>query len=156
MEGLARESTCAFVFHSRPRCSLTRAQARLAFWTLAGVSFGVATGFAALGYWPVLPFAGLEVGILAWAFESLRAHDADYETLTIDGDAVVLEWRTARQHGRREMNRQWMRVELDCTAPGRGCRLHVCSHGREFEVGQFLSDDAREQLAVTLRSKLQV
>lgn len=156
MEEVAREPAGAFVFHSSPRCSLTRTQSRLAFWTLAGVSLGVAMAFAALGYWPILPFAGLEIGILAWAFEAQRAREHDFETLTIDGDAVVLEWRNARQCGRRELNRQWMRVELDCAAPGMGCRLHVCSHGRGSEVGQFLSDDARQQLAVTLRSKLQV
>ena len=156
MEGVAREPAGAFVFHSSPRSSLTRTQARLAFWTLAGVSFGVAMAFAALGFWTILPFAGLEIGILAWAFDTLREREQDYETLTIDGDAVVLEWRHARHCGRREMNRQWMRVELDCAAPGRSCRLHVRSHGRDTEVGQFLSDDARQQLAVTLRSKLQV
>ena len=156
LEGVASEPAGAFVFHSSPRCSLTRMQARLAFWTLAGVSFGVAMAFAALGYWPVLPFAGLEVGILAWAFDTLRERERDFETLTIDGDAVVLEWRHARHGGRREMNRQWIRVELDCAAPGRACRLRVRSHGRDTEVGQFLSDDDRQQLAVTLRSKLQV
>ncbi len=156
MEGVAQEPARAFVFHSSPRSSLTRTQARLAFWALAGVSFGVAMAFAALGYWPILPFAGLEIGILAWAFDALRERERDFETLTIDGDAVVLEWRHARQCGRREMNRQWMRVELDCAGPGRACRLRVRSHGRDTEVGQFLSDDARQQLAATLRSKLQV
>ena len=72
MEGVASGAAGAFVFHSRPRCSLTRGQAHQVFWALAAVCFGVAIAFSALGYWLVLPFAGLEVGLLAWAFEAMR------------------------------------------------------------------------------------
>jgi uncharacterized membrane protein len=103
-DGVARSLAGGFVFHSRPRCSLTRAQERLVFWSLVWVCFGAAIGFAVLGYWLVLPFAGLEIGLLAWALETMRKRESDYETLTIDGDAVVLEWRSGRQTGRRELN----------------------------------------------------
>lgn len=154
-EGVGRGSAGAFVFHSRPRCSLTRAQERLVFRSLAVLCFGMAIGFAVLGYWLALPFAGLEIGLLAWALETLRRRERDYETLTIEGDAVLLEWRSGRRSGRREMNRQWVRVACECSAPGRNCRLCLSSHGRETEVGLYLSDEARLQLAATLRSKLQ-
>lgn len=149
-----RGSAGGFVFHSRPQCSLTRAQERLVLGSLAALCFGVAIGFAVLGFWLVLPFAGLEIGLLAWALGALRSRERDYETLTIEGDAVVLEWRTGKRSGRREMNRQWVRVECDCAAPDRNCRLCVISHGSETEVGHYLSDEARRQLAATLRSKL--
>jgi uncharacterized membrane protein len=154
-EGCAGESAGAFVFRSRPNHSLTRPQERLAFWSLAALCFVTAIGFALLGYWLILPFAGLEIGLLAWAFEALRSHEGDYETLTIEGDVVVLEWHAGAHGGRREMNRQWARVVCDCSTPGRNCRLSVSSHGRETEVGQYLSDEERLQLAATLRSKLQ-
>jgi len=154
-DGVARCLAGGFVFHSRPRCSLTRAQERLVFWSLVGVCFGAAIGFAAVGYWLVLPFAGLEIGLLAWALEALRKRESDFETLTIDGDVVMLEWRAGKQSGRRKMNRQWVQVACECSAPGKDCRLSVRSHGRETEVGHHLSDEARLQLAATLRSKLQ-
>lgn len=154
-DGVARGSAGGFVFHSRPRCSLTRAQERLVFWSLVWVCFGAATGFAILGYWLVLPFAGLEIGVLAWALETMRKRESDYETLTIDGDAVVLEWRAGKQFGRRELNRQWVQVACDCSAPGKNCRLSVRSHGRETEIGHHLSDEARLQLASSIRNRLQ-
>lgn len=154
-EGMARGSAGAFVFHSRPSCSLTREQERLVFWAMAVLCMGTASVMAVLGYWPVLPFAGLETGLLAWALNALRNREDNYETLTIDGDTVVLEWRTDRRSGRREMNRQWVRVACDCATPGRNCRLSVSSHGRESEVGHYLSDEARQQLAATLRSRMQ-
>jgi uncharacterized membrane protein len=154
-ENVEVSSAGAFVFHSRPRCSLTRTQECRVFWSLVLLCFGTAIVFAVLGYWLILPFAGLEIGLLSWALDALRGREAQYETLTIDGDAVVLEWQTRGHGGRREMNRQWVRVQCDCSAPGRNCRLSVSSHGRETEVGHYLSDEARLRLAATLRSKLQ-
>ena len=148
-------SAGAFVFHSRPRCSLTRAEERLVFTSLAALCLGLAIGVAALGYWPVLPFAGAEVAFLAWALKTLRRREHDFETLTVDGDSVVLEWRCGRQAGRRTMNRQWVRVVCECSARGRNCRLCLRSHGRETEVGLYLSDEARLQLAASLIHRLQ-
>lgn len=148
-------SAGAFVFQSRPNHSLTHGQQRFVFWSLAGVCLATSSGFALLGYWLILPFAGLEVGLLAWALGALRSQEGDYETLTIEGDVVVLEWHAGTSGERREMNRQWARVVCDCRTPGRDCHLSLSSHGRETKVGQYLSDEARLQLAATLRRKLQ-
>jgi len=154
-EGCGGESAGVFKFESRPNQSLTRPQERLVFWSLAALCFATASGFAAMGYWLILPFAGLEIGLLAWAFNVLRSREADYETLVIEGDAVVLEWHSGPRSGRREMNRHWVRVACGCRTPGRNCRLSVSSHGRATEIGQYLSDEARLQLAATLRNRLQ-
>lgn len=143
-----------FVFRSRPQFSLTCAQERLAFRSLAALSFTTGGAFAYPGYWPVLPFVGLEVGLLAWAFRALRSREGNYEHLTIDGDRVVLEWRCGPREERRELNRQWIRVTCDCSAPGRDCRLSVSCCGRETEVGQYLSDEGRVRLASALQRQL--
>lgn len=151
----AGESAGAFVFLSRPNLSLTRPQERAVFWSLAALCFATASGFAWLGYWLVLPFAGLEIGLLAWAFRALRSREGDYESIVIDADTVVIEWRCGNDGERREMNRQWARVACNCRTPGRNCRLSLSSHGRATEVGQYLNDEARQQLATLLRSRLQ-
>lgn len=154
-EVCAEGSVGAFVFESTPNHSLTRSQERLVFWGLA-ILCCVAPGFFAwLGYWLMLPFAGLEIGLLAWAFAALRRREGDYEKLLIDGDSVVLEWHAGGRSERREMNRKWARVQCDCRTPGRNCRLTVMSHGRATEVGLYLSDEDRLELGATLRSKLQ-
>lgn len=154
-QGVKRSLASAFAFHSRPRCSLTRTQERLTFWTLVVLCFSTAIGFAVQGYWLILPFAGLEIGLLAWALESLRRREKDFETLTIHGDAVILAWQTEGRSGRREMNRPWIEVVCDCATPGRNCHLSVRSHGIATEVGHYLSDEARLKLAATLRERLQ-
>ncbi|MHB1250031.1 MAG: DUF2244 domain-containing protein [Polaromonas sp.] len=149
------ESAGVFVFRSCPNHSLTHRQQQRVFWSLAATCFVSASGLTLLGYWPILPFAGLEIGLLAWAWGHLRSREGNYETLTIEGDVIVLEWQAGSSGERREMNRQWARVICDCGAPGRNCRLSLRSHGRETIVGQYLSDEARLQLAETLRRKLQ-
>jgi uncharacterized membrane protein len=154
-EDCVGESAGAFVFQSRPNHSLTRHQQRLVFWSLAALCFAMASGFAWLGYWLTLPFAGLEIGLLAWVFSALRRREGDYESLVIEGDVVVLEWHCGNQGERRELNRQWTRVVCNCRTPGRNCRLSLCSHGHATAVGQYLNDEARLQLAATLRSRLQ-
>lgn len=115
--------------------------------------FGIASAFAALGYWLVLPFAGLEIGLLAWAFEAIRARESDYESVTIRGDTLILEWHDGKRSGRREMNRHWARVICHCRRSGR-CRVSLRSHGKETELGQFLSDEGRLALAKILRRQL--
>jgi len=148
-------SADAFVFQSRPNQSLSHPQERLVFWSLAALCLAAPSVFAYLGYWLMLPFAGLEIALLAWAFNILRNRGGNYETLVIEGDVVVLEWHAGGRGERREMNRKWARVACDCRTPGRNCRLSVSSHGRATEVGQYLNDEERLQLAATLRGKLQ-
>lgn len=146
--------SAAYVFMSRPNNSLTRIQGRMVFWSLVGLSFGAALVFAAQGYWLVLPFAGLEMGVLAWAFEALQQRRHDFESLTIDQDRVVVAWRQGEQQGRREFNRLWAQLECVCRAPGRDCHVYVRSQGSDTELGRFLDDAARMELAQGLRGRL--
>ena len=49
-------------------CSISPAAMLAVFASLAGVTLAIGAGFALLGAWPVLPFAGLEVAALGAAF----------------------------------------------------------------------------------------
>lgn len=149
------EPVDAFNFQSRPNHSLTRTQEGCVYWSLAVLCLGLATGFALMGYWLTVPFAALEIAFLAWVFRILRRRECDYETLSIEGDLMVLEWHAGTQGERREMNRQWASVVCTCNNSGRNCRLNVCSHGRATEIGKYLSDEGRLQLAALLRRRLQ-
>ena len=112
-----------------PNCSLTPQGARLFVGSLALVTFTVAGWFAARGLWPVLPFAGVEIGLLAWAVRaSLR-----------------------RGSRRTVFPRHWSRVTLRDPRPApHPSRLTIESHGRACEVGRFLTEDERRRLAARL------
>ena len=49
-------------------CSISPQGLALVFAALAALSLGIATVFAVLGAWLILPFAGLEVALLVAAF----------------------------------------------------------------------------------------
>ena len=137
----------------RPNCSLSPAERLFFLCFLASVSFGIALVFAWLGAWLILPFAGLEVGLLVWAFRQCSEHADDYEKITIKDDHLVIEARDASRMARHEFNRYWARVV--CTSDASGV-LHLAlrSHGREVMVGKCLTSEAKQALAKELRIHL--
>lgn len=134
----------------RPNCSLSPAGRRCVLFLIASVTFGIALGFAIAGAWPVLPFAGLEVGLLVWAFRELDGHAGDYELITIRGDSVVVERRDGHELSRHEFNRHWARLLTEQDGSGVQA-LRLRSHGREVVLGRCLAPEARAALARALR-----
>ena len=100
-------------------------------------SIGIATGFALLGAWLILPFAGLEMLVLWLAFRYVDRRAGDYERIAIAGDRVEIEFCEAGRRRSHELNRCWAQV-----VDGGG-RLALRSHGREFEIGRYLDDEQR-------------
>lgn len=147
---LRRESE--FRFTSRPNCSLTARGRVRVFWAIAGMTLGIAATFAALGYWLTLPFAGLEIGVLAWAFQALGRRSGDFETLTIRGDEVKLARKRDEQVEQFDFNRQWVSLVQD--RHGARVRVALRSHGREIDVGLFLDDEGRRALGRELQAWL--
>ncbi len=143
-----------YEFVSCPNRSLSPWQQRLAFWGLALPCMGIAGFFASLGYWLMMPFAGLEVGLLAWAFENIHAHDEDYESIKINGDRLLLEWHRAGKTHKRELNTHWAKAKCVCEQFENNCRFCVHSLGEAIELGRYLNDQGRIKLAEALRVNL--
>lgn len=143
-----------FVFLSRPNRSLGPAARRWVLLAIAATPIGIAAGAAAFGAWPILPFAGLEVALLALAFHVVGSHDADFERLEIRDHEVTVEARDASKHTRFVAHRQWARLVL--RERGRRCTLGLAYAGRTVELGRMLSDEGRRRLAEDVRSRLPV
>lgn len=148
------DQTGACCFESRPNCSLHGESRKLAFWLIASVSLGVASGFCLMGYWPVMPFAGLEVGVLAWAFGVIKRRESDFEKLIIDHDLVDLVTRREGKTEERKLNKPWTRVVLVCERPHTNCHVLIRSAGQDSEVGCHLNDEGRLELAQMLKEQL--
>jgi uncharacterized membrane protein len=124
-------------------------------WVLAAIAattFGVAAGAAAIGAWPVMPFAGLEIALLALAFRVVQWHDTDFERLEIGEHEVRVEARDAAQVTRFVANRPWARVVV--REQGARCTLRLAYAGRTVPLGRLLSDEGRRRLADDLRGKI--
>jgi uncharacterized membrane protein len=135
-----------------PNCSLTPQGAKLFVGGLGGVTFAVAGFFASQGMWPVLPFAGLEIGLLAWAVHASMRRGAEREVILVSDQEVVVERQAAAGSRRTVFPRHWARVKLHGPpAALHPSRLVIESHGRACEVGRFLTEEERRALAARLR-----
>jgi uncharacterized membrane protein len=143
-----------FVHLSRPNRSLGIAARRWVLGAIACMTLGVAAGATAMGAWPVMPFAGLEVAIVVLAFRVLGSHDADFERLEIGSHEVRVEAQEARNVTRFVAHRPWARVVM--RERGARCTLRLAYAGRMVPLGRMLSDEGRRQLAETLRGRLTV
>lgn len=114
--------------------------------------FGVASVFAWHGYWPILPFAGLEMLALCAAVVVTMRSNRYREVLIEDNGDIVLQ----SGHGRPE--REWRyplrATELLCELPRKPSdqvRLRLKAWGQDKEFGKCLTADEKIRLARRLR-----
>lgn len=143
-----------YVHVSVPNRSLGPAGRRWVLGIIATTSFGVASGAALIGAWPVMPFAGLEVALVALAFRIVQRHDADFERLEIDEHEVRVESRRASRTTRFVAHRPWAKVVVRDS--GMRCTLRLAYRGRSEPLGRLLSDEGRRALAARLRNRIAV
>jgi len=143
-----------YIHVSVPNRSLGPAGRRWVLGIIATTSFGVAGGAALIGAWPVMPFAGLEVALVALAFGVVRRHDADFERLEIDEHEVRVEARRAERLTRFVAHRPW--AKLVVRDRGMCCSLQLAYRGRSEPLGRLLSDDGRRALAQRLRGRIAI
>ncbi|HEY5644421.1 MAG TPA: DUF2244 domain-containing protein [Pseudomonadales bacterium] len=136
----------------RPNRSLTRRQLQLAFLGIAVVCLGIASAFAAIGLWPVLPFAGAEVIVVGIGFFLSARAGEEREIVLVGGNKVAVEKGRRRIRERMELQRAWAQIRL--LRPGirwYPSRLVIRSHGKAVELGAFLNEQERCQLADRLQ-----
>ncbi len=131
-----------------PNRSLSWNEAKVVVAVIAGFTLMVGISLAAMGYLLVLPFSGLEALAVAAAFYYVQRQGEVREVVTIDADTVVIERGRQEPETRVEFQRPWASVKLELS-PLRWhpSRLTIRSHGRYIEVGHFLTDGERRDLA---------
>ena len=137
-------------FDLAPHCSLTQRSALLFFGSVCFATFGVAGVATAMGYWPVLPFAGAEMLLLGWALKTSMDRRHEHEHIDVTESEVIIEYSRGTPT-RVVFPRHWARVKIRRPkSPLHRAHLVIESHGRAYEVGKFLSEEERLQLATHL------
>lgn len=133
-------------------CSISPAGLWRAFALIAAVTMGIATGFACLGAWLILPFAGLELLVLAGAFVVVGRHATDCEQIEVSAGRVRVEVRESERTVVHEFDPARAEVVL---AAGRG-GLQVWLRARDtlLEIGRHLDEASRAELATEMRRRL--
>jgi len=135
-----------------PNCSLTTRGAWLFFGSLCLTSFALAGFVAAQGFWPVLPFAGLEMALLGWALKTSMDRRHHRQTITVTPETVEILEQLPERRGTVVFPRHWAQVRIRAGhSPLHPSRLTIESHGRRCEVGSFLNEQERTGLAKRLR-----
>jgi len=136
----------------RPNQSLSW-RAVLWVYTLVAVCLiGMSTVFALKGFWPVLPFAGLELLVLGVAFYLCITRSRWREVVTVDTRVVRVEKGRRQVEERWECPSVWAQVLLEKSPIAwYPSRLMIAYQGHGVEVGRFLCEDERAALAVALK-----
>lgn len=135
-------------FHISPNLSLSPTGAVLFYLSVVFGTLVVSGGVALAGFWPVLPFAGLELALLGWVLWSIQKRGRYKEVLTVNEDSVIVEKGENDVEQRVEFRRHWAGVEMRSSGrPTAASRLSISAHGRRCVIGECLTEDERRALA---------
>ena len=130
-----------------PHCSLSVRGAVLFFLSACAPCFGIAGVLTFLGFWPVLPFAGLEMLLLGAALRISLARRHQRQTIVVSESEVIIQSNIGKIHREVMFPRHWAQVKLRrSTSRLHPSRLVIESHGRQCAVGDFLTEDERRGL----------
>lgn len=142
---------------ARPNLSASWRTNKYLMGLVGGVSLVIALGFTALGAWPVLPFAGLEIASLTAALYYASWKLQYRHVITLQADVVSVEkgYYSATERATMARNATGLSV-LDDGHPTRGPELSLHDRNCHIRIGEFLNRDEREQLLGLLRSELRL
>jgi len=119
------------------------------FAALAAVTLVIGIGFAIVGAWLVLPFAGLEVVLLTAAYLMYARHAADYERIELAAGRLTVEVGEGTGRRRIEMPARSATVCVEDDA-----RVLLRGAGNELEIARHLDAQARIEFAAELQKRL--
>lgn len=141
----------------RPDRSMSPKGIRIALILVAAPSLSASAFFAFQGLWVPLPLAGIELAALAACTVVVRRRLSTKVAVELGPEEVRVERFGPRGNARWSFQSAWAKIRLVRT--GRRWypqRLMIGAHGREVEVGEFLTDTEREKAARALRRALQM
>jgi uncharacterized membrane protein len=137
-----------------PRRSLGRRGYMILTIGTAVIIGGYALVFLLLGAWPIFGFLGGEWFLFWYLFTHHHRGNARSERIRLYADHLVFERRDAKGAVVVErLQPYWLNVILE-RADEPDNALYLRSHGRSFQVGDFLSPDERRDLARELKDVL--
>ncbi len=120
-------------------------------------SLGAAIAFAALGAWPILPFAGLEMLALGSALYYVNWKLQYRHVITLSEDSVRID--KGHYYPRQSWQLPRQRVGLTITPerhPWESPELAVHDRTQQVSVGEFLNRDDARELITLLRGEIRV
>jgi uncharacterized membrane protein len=135
----------------RPSPPLSPDILRLILGIVGLLNLAFATFFVLRGAWPIAPFMGADIALLAWAFRSVRNAAKREEHVTLTPSTL----RVTAKPGPYDvsLNPYWVRVDM-ADPPEHNSQLTLWSHGKGVRIGTFLAPTERAAFAKRLKSAL--
>jgi uncharacterized membrane protein len=132
-----------------PNASLSARHAWYFMALTASLGLSIGLSFCLNGFWPILPFCGLELAALGLALWVTQRRNRYRETLDFSPDRVLVRFGNLGEGRAAEVDwpRYWVRVVLE-PGPNRNShsRLLLTSAGQRLLVARCLTDQEREDL----------
>lgn len=130
-------------------CSLTPRQVARAYAVLCCASCAVAIGFLLHGIWMILAFTFSELALVGLALLVYARHALDHERISLSERQLVIECVRGGQARETRLDPLWTRVREP-----EGALVRLESRGVAVDVGRFVTEARRRQLARELRQAL--
>jgi uncharacterized membrane protein len=132
-------------------CSMSPRQVALAYGSLCGFVVMFSLLFALHGMWFMLAFASLETAGVALALLHYARHATDHEHIALSDGCLLVERFKAGECEQVRLDPYWTRIGLPTR---RHTLIRIESRGVRVEVGGFVSEAMRRQVADELRAEL--
>lgn len=121
---------------------------------VASMNGAFALFFLLRGAWPMMPFMGADIALLAWAFQASERAARREEHVVLTPSLLTVA-RCAPKTAPKEFsfNPYWVRVDM-ANPPEHGSQLTLWSHGKGLRLGSFLPPLERASFANRLKSAL--
>lgn len=123
--------------------------------SLGFICMGIAIALATFGLWMVIPFAGAEIILIVVCLYLTLKKLSRKEVITLENDAIRLEWGYNQPDLTVHLPRQWSRLTYRCTDnPFEVGELSVSAHGRHYALGRCLNKVEKKALYTELKAAL--
>ncbi len=142
-------------FDIRPNASIKRPGWPWLMGGLVIIGVGIASRLALMGFWLVLPFTLVELGLVYYLVDLVRRSGNYRETIRIDGENVRVAFMEPGKTRARRFSVYWVQVYLKPpTHRWHPWRLLLGASGRWVEVGSCLTEAERSSLAEAVRREI--
>ncbi len=148
----SKESPNATIVEARTNLSLTLDRLAAIFLVFSAFTLLVALWPTLMGLWPVMVIAIIHLLIVGWCLRLAWRGNWALERIAIDQDWVTIEHHAMRTHRKTRWPAAWARVELG--RKGQQVKVLVGCHGKQQEVGAFLPESERLELARAIETGL--
>ena len=135
-----------------PNCSISWRQLVVFYLGTCVLAMIIALLFSLQGQWLVVPFSGLEMIALGVALYITSRKVHKREVITVNSKKVKVEKGIHKAEQSWTFERDWIRLQDDIFGDVRRRRkIALGSHGSYVEVGEFLSNPEKDELAFRLK-----